>query len=57
MTTPFSAWHSEAETPHLCAAASMSITRAIAPILRKRSHSEGVVVLPPVICMPKTVWL
>ncbi len=33
----------------------MIIRRAIAPILRKRSHSEGVVVLPPVICRPKTV--
>src|SRR5437016_2906658 len=27
------------------------------PCDKSENHSEGVVVLPPVICMPKTVWL
>ena len=57
ITTPFSTRQLDAATPHFCAAASTSMTRAIAPMRRKRSHSEGVVVLPPVICRPNTVWL
>ncbi len=42
--------------PHL-AAAPISIALAMAPAWRSRSHSDQVLVLPPVACMPKTVWL
>jgi hypothetical protein len=49
--------HDRGSTAHFSAAASTSIDFAPAPALRRRSHSLHVLVLPPVIWIPKTVWL
>ena len=55
MMKPFSARQLDGSTFHDCAAAAISIIRAVAPALRSRSHSDQVLVLPPVICMPYCV--
>ena len=39
-------------TPHFCAAASTSISRAAAPALRMGSQDERTLELPPVPCIP-----
>ena len=46
-TTPASAMHSFAGTPHVWAAASTSIARAVAPTLRIAVYDMGVDMLPP----------
>jgi hypothetical protein len=53
-TTPASAMHSFAGTPQVCAAASISIARAVAPTLRIAVYDTGVDMLPPATCGPKT---
>src|SRR5215470_12025530 len=49
-TLPASVWHAEGSTRHFCAAAAISISRALAPIWRIRSKKEGVLSLLPVNC-------
>ena len=44
--------------PQIVAAASRSISRAVAPDFRSRSHSLATLLLPPVPCIgPHWVWL
>src|SRR6266446_6309764 len=52
--TLFSARHSEAETPHWRAAAAISISRAVAPALRRYSCELRTARLPPVDMSPHT---
>src|SRR5712692_3980651 len=52
--TPFSASHSDAGTFHLCAAAAISISRAVAPAWRKYSCESRIERLPPVAIEPHT---
>ncbi len=52
--TPFSASHSDAGTFHRCAAAAMSISRAVAPAWRRYSCESRIERLPPVAIEPHT---
>ena len=51
--TLFAALHSAAGTPQLCAAAATSISRALAPALRRYSCDSRMARLPPVDMEPK----
>src|SRR5256885_10024900 len=49
----FDAEHSDAGTPHCCAAAAISISRAVAPALRKYSWELRIVRLPTAAISPQ----
>src|SRR5215470_10853135 len=52
--TLFAATHSSAGTPHFCAAAAISISRAVAPALRRYSCELRIVRLPTAAMSPHT---
>ena len=52
MTTPFSARQSLAATPHVSAAAEISMLRAVAPARRSGSQKPRMEVEPPVAWKP-----
>ena len=54
-TIPFSATHSSFATFHVCAAAAINISRAVAPILRNAANRLLIAPLPPATCDPNVL--